>query len=52
MRAIHIGLGALIIVGLGGAVALGQQAAGRGGPPPTIGGMPLRLPAPTDKAVD
>ncbi|MSO83820.1 MAG: hypothetical protein EXQ53_11085 [Acidobacteria bacterium] len=41
-----------MIVGLCGAVALGQQAAGRGGPPPTLGGMALRLPAPKDKAVD
>ena len=51
MRAIYIGLCAIVMVGLGGVVGLGQQA-GRGGPPPTLGGMTLRLPAPTDKTVD
>jgi mannose-6-phosphate isomerase-like protein (cupin superfamily) len=51
MRAIQIGLGGIVIIGLCGAVALGQQA-GRGGQPQTLGGMVLRLPAPTDKTVD
>ena len=51
MRAMHIGLCGIVMIGLGGVVGLGQQA-GRGGPPPTLGGMPLRLPAPTDKTVD
>ena len=51
MRAIQIGSYGVVIVSLCGAVALGQQA-GRGGQPQTLGGMALRLPAPTDKAVD
>ena len=51
MRAIQIGLCGIVMVSLGGVVGLGQQA-GRGGPPPTLGGMALRLPAPTDKTVD
>ncbi|MBI4887490.1 MAG: hypothetical protein HY824_10380 [Acidobacteria bacterium] len=48
MRAIRIGMSALVLVGLCGGVGMGQ---GRGGQD-MLGGMVLRLKAPTDKAVD
>src|SRR5688500_19963089 len=41
----------MLTLGLSGSFALGQQA-GRGAAPTTLGGMTLRLPAPTDKTVD
>jgi mannose-6-phosphate isomerase-like protein (cupin superfamily) len=50
MRALQIGLCGIVMVSLGGVVGLGQQA-GRGGQE-MLGGMVLRLAAPTDKAVD
>jgi mannose-6-phosphate isomerase-like protein (cupin superfamily) len=49
MRAIRIGLYGIVMFALGGIVAGGQQA-GRGAP--ALAGLPLRLPAPTDKTVD
>jgi len=48
MRAIQIGFGAVVMIGLSGAVGMGQTA---GGAQPMLGGMVLRLPAPTEKAV-
>lgn len=48
MRAIQIGCCAVVMMGLCGAVGVGQTA---GGAPQMLGGMVLRLPAPTDKAV-
>jgi mannose-6-phosphate isomerase-like protein (cupin superfamily) len=52
MRAIRIGLYGVVMFVLGAIVATGQQA-GRGAPPaPSLTGLPLRLPAPTDKTVD
>ena len=51
MRAIRIGLYGIVMFALGGIVAGGQQA-GRGAPAPALTGLPLRLPAPTDKTVD
>jgi mannose-6-phosphate isomerase-like protein (cupin superfamily) len=51
MRAIRIGLYGIVMFVLGGIVAGGQQA-GRGAPAPSLAGLPLRLPAPTDKTVD
>ena len=43
MRAIQIGVGAVVMVGLCSAVGLAQTAAGGQG---MLGGMELRLPAP------
>jgi mannose-6-phosphate isomerase-like protein (cupin superfamily) len=52
MRAIRIGLYGIVMFVLGAIAAVGQQA-GRGAPPaPSLTGLPLRLPAPTDKTVD
>lgn len=48
MRAIKIGVCAIVIVGLSGPVATRQQAK----PPEKLAGMALGLKAPTDKAVD
>jgi len=48
MRAIQIGFGAVVMIGLSGAVGMGQTA---GGAQQMLGGMVLRLPAPTEKAV-
>jgi mannose-6-phosphate isomerase-like protein (cupin superfamily) len=50
MRAIHIAVCGILTLGLSGSVALGQ--AGRGAAPTTLGGIALRLPAPTNRAVD
>jgi mannose-6-phosphate isomerase-like protein (cupin superfamily) len=47
MRAIRIGCCAVLMVGLCGVVGIGQTA----GSQQMLGGMVLRLPAPTDKAV-
>lgn len=49
MRAIQIGVGAVVMVGLCSAVGLAQTAAGGQG---MLGGMELRLAAPTDRSVD
>ena len=49
MRAIRIGFCVVVMVGLSGLVSLGQT---RGGGQQMLGGMVLRLTAPTDKAVD
>jgi mannose-6-phosphate isomerase-like protein (cupin superfamily) len=49
MRAMQIGLCVVVIAGVSGAVGMGQ---GRGGAQEMLGGMVLRLPAPTGKAVD
>ena len=51
MRALYFAVCGILILGLSGSVARGQQA-GRGAAPTTLGGMTLRLPAPTDKTVD
>jgi len=51
MHAIHLAVCGILTLGLSGSVAIGQQA-GRGAAPTTLGGMALRLPAPTDKTVD
>lgn len=48
MRSMQIGFCAVVMTGLCGAVGMGQTA---GGAQPMLGGMVLRLPAPTDKAV-
>jgi len=48
MRAIQIGCCAVAMIGLSGAVGTGQTA---GGAQQMLGGMVLRLSAPTDKAV-
>lgn len=51
MRAIQFAVCGILTLALSGSVALGQ--AGRGAAPPTtLGGIALRLPAPTDKSVD
>jgi hypothetical protein len=50
MRAIQFAVCGILTLGLSGSVALGQQ--GGGAAPTTLGGMVLRLPAPTNKAVD
>lgn len=49
MRAIRIAFSAVVMVGLSGLVGIGQT---RGGGQEMLGGMVLRLPAPTNKAVD
>jgi len=51
MRAIRIGLYGLVMFVLGGLAVMGQQGGG-GAPAPSLAGLPLRLPAPTDKTVD
>ena len=50
MRAIQLAVCGILTITLSGSVAFGQ--AGRGAAPTTLGGMTLRLPAPTDKTVD
>ena len=51
MRAIQFAVCGILTLALSGSVAQGQ--AGRGAAPPTtLGGIALRVPAPTDKAVD
>ena len=52
MRAIRMGLCGILIVGLCGVVGLGQTRGGGQGKPDMLGGMVLRLAAPTDKTVD
>src|SRR5688572_15590454 len=51
MRAIQFAVCGILTLGLSGSVALGQQAGG-GAAPTTLGGMTLRLPAPTNRTVD
>ena len=49
MRVMQIGIGVIVMVGLCATVGLGQTPGGAEG---ILGGMALRLPAPTDKSVD
>ena len=52
MRAIRMGLCGIVVVGLCGVVGLGQTRGGGPRQPELLGGMVLRLTAPTDKTVD
>ena len=50
MRAVPFVACGILTLGLSGSVAVGQQAGGA--QPATLGGMTLRLPAPTNRTVD